>query len=70
VLLTSLSGLADQHVIGSWSRARADAQEGIERSMPWPAPIEAEHELVQVVLEVRSPQPVVNAQALALEVCK
>ena len=35
-----------------------------------PAPIETEHEFVQVVLEVGPPQSVVNAQAPALEVCE
>jgi len=63
-----LGGLADQHVVGSWGGAGADAEEGIERSMAFPAPIEAEHELVQVVLEVRLPQPMVNTEAPALEV--
>ena len=63
-----LGGLADQQVVGSGERAGGDAEERIERGMPCPAPIEAEHELVQVVLEVRSAQSMVNAQAPALEV--
>ena len=63
-----LGGLADQHVVGSWGGAGADAEEGIERGMACPAPIEAEHELIQVVLEVRPPQPMVNTEAPALEV--
>ena len=64
----ALGGFADQYVIGSRSSAGADAEQGIEGSMPCPAPIEAEHELVEVVLEVGFPQSVVNAQAPALEV--
>ena len=64
----TLGGLADQHVVGSWGGAGADAEEGIERGMACPAPIEAEHELIQVVLEVRPPQPMVNTEAPALEV--
>ena len=68
MLLGWLSSPADQHAIGGWSGAGADAEERIERSMPCSAPIEAEHELVEVVLEVRSAQSVVKAQAPALEV--
>ena len=64
----ALSGLADQHVVGNRSGAGADAEESIERRMPCAAPIEAEHELVQVVLEICSAQSVINAQAPALEV--
>ena len=63
-----LGGLADQHVVGSWSGAGTDAEEGIECGMACPAPIEAEHELIQIVLEVRLAQPMVNAEAPALEV--
>ena len=63
-----LGGLADQQVVRSGERAGGDAEERIERGMSCPAPIEAEHELVQVVLEVRSAQSMVNAQAPALEV--
>src|ERR1700730_6216914 len=63
-----LGSLADQHVVGSWGGAGADTEQGIERGMPRSAPIEAEHELVQVVLEVGPPQSVVNAQAPALEI--
>jgi hypothetical protein len=33
-----------------------------------PAPIEAKHELIKVVLKVGFPQPVVDAQAPALQV--
>jgi hypothetical protein len=55
-------------VVGSWSGAGADAKEGIERGMPCPASIEAEHELIEVVLEVGLSQSVVNAQAPALEI--
>src|SRR5438445_4813590 len=63
-----LGSLADQHVVGSWSGAGADTEQRIERGMPCSAPIEAEHELVEVVLEVGPPQSVVNAQAPALEI--
>jgi hypothetical protein len=37
-----------------------DAEQGIEGSMACPAPIEAEHEFVEVVLKVCSPQSVIN----------
>ena len=63
-----LGSLADQYVVGSWGGAGADTEQRIERGMPCSAPIEAEHELVEVVLEVGSPQSVVNAQAPALEI--
>src|SRR6266404_2833316 len=63
-----MSGLADQHVVRSWGGAGADTEQRIERGMPCPAPIEAEHELVEVVLEGGPPQSVVNAQAPALEI--
>ena len=63
-----LSSLADQHVVRSWGRTGTDAQERIERGMPRSAAIEAEHELVEVVLEVCLAQSVVDAQTPALEV--
>ena len=63
-----LGDLADEQVVWSWSGSGADAKEGIERGMPCPASIEAEHELVEVVLEVGLSQSVVNAQAPALEI--
>src|SRR5215469_11643262 len=63
-----LSGLADQHLVGNRSGAGADAEESIERCVPCAAPIEAEHELIQVVLKVCPSQAVVNAQAPTLEV--
>jgi hypothetical protein len=63
-----LSSLADQDVVGKRSGAGADAEESIERRMPCAAAIEAEHELVQVVLKVCPSQAMVNAQAPALEV--
>jgi hypothetical protein len=47
----------DQHVIGSCGGAGADAKQGIERGMACPAPIEAEHEFIQLVLEVGLAQP-------------
>ena len=55
-------------MIRSWGRAGSDAEERIERGMPCPAPIEAEYELIKVVLEVGFPQSVVDAQTPALEV--
>jgi hypothetical protein len=39
-------------VVGNWGDTGTDAEQRIERSVPCPASIEAEHELVQVVLEV------------------
>ena len=51
-----LGGLADQDVVGNRSGAGADAEESIERRMACAAAIEAEHELIKVVLLVfRSP---------------
>ena len=55
-----LGGLADQEVVGSWGDAGTDAEERIERGMSYAAPIEAEDELVEVVLEVRLAQSVVT----------
>ena len=60
--------LADQHVIRSRGRTGTDAEERIERGMPRPAAIEAEHELVEIVREVGFAQSVVDAQTPALEV--
>jgi hypothetical protein len=57
-----LGGFADQYVIGSRSGAGADAEQGIKGSMLRPAPVEAGHELIKVVLEVGFPQSMVNAQ--------
>ena len=59
---------ADQYAVGGRSGAGAEVKQGIEGSMPCAAPIEAEHELVEVVLEVGLPQSVVDAQAPAREV--
>jgi hypothetical protein len=53
---------------GNWGGAGTDAEKSIERRMPCAAPIEAEHELVQLVLEVGPAQAMVNAQAPALEI--
>jgi hypothetical protein len=47
-----LGGFADQDVVGRRSGVGADAEQGIEGGMPCPAPIEAEHELIEVVLKV------------------
>ena len=58
---------ADQQAVRSWDRTGTDAEKGIEGGMPRPAAIEAEHELVEVVLEVGLPQSVVDAQTPALE---
>ena len=55
-------------MVGNRSGAGDDAEESIERCMPCAAPIEAEDELIQVVLQVCPSQAVVNAQAPALEV--
>ena len=61
-----LGGLADQHVVGSWGCVGGDPEQRSERRMAHPAPVEAEHELVEVVLQVGPPQSVVNTQAPAL----
>ena len=63
-----LCGFADQYAVGGRSCAGPDAEQGIEGSMAWSAPIEAEHELVEVMLEVCFPQSVIDAQTPALEV--
>ena len=65
---SALGGLADQNVVGSRGGTGADAEQGVEGGMSCPAPIEAEDELIEVVLEVGLPQPVIDAQAPALEV--
>jgi len=63
-----LSSLADQQVVGSWGGAGTDGEERVERGMPCAAAIEAEHELIEVVLEVCLAQSVVDAQTPALEI--
>ena len=45
----ALGGFADQSVVGRRSGAGADAEQRIECGMPCSAPVEAEHELVEVV---------------------
>ena len=67
-MVALLGGLADQHVVRSRGRMGSDAEERMERGMPCPTAIEAEHELVEVVLEVGLAQSVVDAQTPALEV--
>ena len=64
----TLCGFADQYAVGGRSCAGADAEQCIEGSMACSAPIEAEHELVEVMLEVCFPQSVIDAQTPALEV--
>ena len=64
----ALSSFADQDAVRSRNGAGADAQQGVEGSMARPAPIEAEDELIEVVLEVGFPQSVIDAQAPTLEV--
>src|SRR5580704_18755572 len=49
--------------VGGRSCAGADDEQGIEGGMACSAPIEAEHELVKVMLEVCFPQSVIDAQA-------
>jgi hypothetical protein len=61
-----LRGFADQHAVGNWRRAGADAEQAVQGSVTCPAPIEAEHERIEVVLEVSFPQSVVDAQAQRL----
>ena len=63
-----LGGFADQNLVGDRCGASADAEQGIKGSMPCAAPIEAEHEFIEVVLKVGFAQPVRDAQAPALEV--
>src|SRR5580704_6273522 len=63
-----LCGFADQYAVGGRSCAGADDEQGIEGGMACSAPIEAEHELVKVMLEVCFPQSVIDAQAPTLEV--
>ena len=55
-------------MVRSRSNAGGDAEQGIKGSMPCPAPIEAEHELIKVVLQVGFPQSVVDAEAPTFEV--
>ena len=55
-------------MVGGGGRAGPNAQEGIERGVPGPAPIKAEDEFVEIVLEVDPSQSVVHSQAPALEV--
>jgi hypothetical protein len=64
----ALGRFANQHVVGSRSGASGDAEQGLEGGMPCPAPIEAEHELVGVVLEVGFLRSVVDAQTSTLEI--
>ena len=63
-----LCGFADQYAVGGRSCAGADDEQGIDGGMACSAPIEAEHELVKVMLEVCFPQSVIDAQAPTLEV--
>src|ERR1700749_4571307 len=69
-MLWRLCGFADQYAVGGRSCAGADAEQGIEGGMACSAPIEAEPELVKVMLEVCFAQSVIHAQAPTLEVRK
>jgi hypothetical protein len=59
---------ADQEAVGRRKRAGADGEQGLKGGVPCSASIESEHELIEVVLEVRFPQSVVDAEAPTLEV--
>ena len=63
-----LGGFADQKEVGSRCDAGADAEQGVKGSMPCATSIKAEHEFIKVVLEIGFAQPVIDAQAPALEV--
>jgi hypothetical protein len=58
---------ADQEAVGRPNRTGADAEQGLKGGVPCSAPIEPEHELIEVVLEVRFLQSVVDAEAPTLE---
>ena len=63
-----LSGLADQHLVGNLGDAAPMPRRVSKAACRVRRPIEAEHELIEVVLQVCPSQAVVNAQAPALEV--
>ncbi len=64
----SLSVRVDQDVVGDGAGFGADAQEGAEGGFRGVASIEAEHELVEVGLEMLAAQAVIDAEAPAFEV--
>ena len=64
----ALGGFADQNVVRSRCGAVGDAEQGVKGGMACAAPIEAEHEFIKVVLEIGFPQPMIDAEAPALEV--
>src|SRR5215204_4296178 len=59
---------ADQHLVGGRLEADGEAEETLEGGGRRAAAIEAEHELVEVGLQVLLAQPVVDAEPPALRV--
>src|SRR3954447_25158175 len=53
----------DQHLVGGGLEGEAEAEQSVERGVRGAPAVEPEHELVEVGLEVRRPQPVVDAQS-------
>ena len=64
----ALSSFADQDMVGSRCGAVGDAEQGVKGGMPRAAPIEAEHEFIEVMLEVGFAQSVVDSRPPTLEV--
>src|SRR5512143_799780 len=58
----------DQHLVGGWLEAGGEAEETREGGDRRMAPIEAEDELVEVGLQVRPAQPVIDAEPPPLRV--
>ena len=58
----------DQHVVGEGLGAHGDAEQRAEGGVACPAPVEAEHELVEIALQVLGAQPVIDAARPALEI--
>src|SRR4051812_31179836 len=59
---------ADQHLVGGGLEGEAEPEETVEGGDGIVPAVEPEHELVEVGLEVRRPQPVVDAQGPPLRV--
>src|SRR5690348_5882105 len=59
---------ADQHLVGSGLEGGAEPEQAVESGVGCTAAIEAEHETVEVGLEVLRPQAVVDAQGPPLRV--
>ena len=61
-------GLADQRPVIHRRRAQGDPEQGVESRAIMPPPVPAEYEFVEIGLDMSLAEPVIDAEAQALQV--